>query len=164
VSASRQRAYVGLGSNLQDPARQVRDAFEALGRLPDTRLVRHSSLYRTAPVGNVDQPDFVNAAAELDTSLGAQALLAALLAIEAQRGRVRSERNAPRILDLDLLLYGGQCIDAPGLAVPHPRLHERAFVLVPLAEIASEVEVPGRGAVRELLARVPRSGVARLDA
>jgi len=152
-----------LGSNLRDPARQVRSGLEALARLPDTRLVTRSSLYRTAPVGKPDQPDFINAVARLDTGLEPEALLQRLLDIERQHARVRGERNGPRTLDLDLLLHGECRMESPGLTVPHPRMHERAFVLAPLAEIAPELDIPGRGKVRELLAGLQTQGVARLE-
>lgn len=155
-------AYVGIGANLGNPAARVQGAFAALDALRGTRLVKRSSLYRTAPQGYEEQPDFVNAVAELDTQLAAQDLLAGLQGIEAHAGRSRSFRNAPRTLDLDLLLYGGERIDQPGLAVPHPRMHERAFVLVPLLEIAPDVHVPGAGAARECLQRLAGQAVERL--
>jgi len=145
-------AYVALGANLGNPRRQIELALEALAMLPKTSLRRHSSLYRSAPVGYAEQPDFVNAVAELETGLSPLSLWRELQAIEARQGRRRSFPNAPRTLDLDLLLYGEAPVQAPGLTIPHMRMHERAFVLVPLAEIAPEAEVPGRGAVRELLA------------
>jgi 2-amino-4-hydroxy-6-hydroxymethyldihydropteridine diphosphokinase len=163
VTAKTQAAYVALGSNLRDPARQVRSGLEALARLPETRLVTRSSLYRTAPVGKPDQPDFINAVARLDTGLEPEVLLRRLLDIERQHARVRGERNGPRTLDLDLLLHGECRMESPGLTVPHPRMHERAFVLAPLAEIAPELDIPGRGKVRELLASLQAQGVARLE-
>ena len=163
MTAKTQAAYVALGSNLRDPARQVRSGLEALARLPETRLVTRSSLYRTAPVGKPDQPDFINAVARLDTGLEPEALLQRLLDIERQHARVRGERNGPRTLDLDLLLHGECRMESPGLTVPHPRMHERAFVLAPLAEIAPELDIPGRGKVRELLAGLHAQGVARLE-
>jgi 2-amino-4-hydroxy-6-hydroxymethyldihydropteridine diphosphokinase len=129
-------AYVGIGSNLQDPRAQVRAAFQELDRLPHTRLVRKSSLYRSAPAGYAAQPDFINAVAQLETGLPAERLLAELQEVEARHGRQRSFANAPRTLDLDLLLYGDARIDSPGLTVPHPRMHDRTFVLKPLLEIA----------------------------
>ena len=141
-------AYIALGANLSDPVNQIRRGIEALASLPQTRLTRASSLYRTAPVGVRGQPDFVNAVAAVDTTLAAEVLLAALLAIEAEFGRVRREGVEPRTLDLDLLLYGelsGRFAGPPELIVPHPRLHLRAFVLVPLLEIAPTVAIPGRG-------------------
>jgi len=148
-------AYVGLGSNLLDPEAQVERALRALQALPDTELIARSRLYRTRPWGGVAQPDFVNAVAQLTTGLGAAALMQALLEIERDAGRTRSaERFGPRILDLDLLVYGEEVIDQPGLHVPHPRLGERAFVLVPMAEIAPALVVPGQGRVDGLLARI----------
>ena len=128
-------AFVALGANLGDAAQALRGAFKALDEVPGVRVVRASSLYRTAPVESTG-PDYFNAVAEVSTSLTAPALLDALQAIEQQAGRERPYRNAPRTLDLDLLLYGGARIDSPRLTVPHPRMWARAFVLVPLAEIA----------------------------
>jgi 2-amino-4-hydroxy-6-hydroxymethyldihydropteridine diphosphokinase len=155
-------AYVGIGANLDDPAARVRDAFVELAALPGTRLVRRSSLYRTQPQGYAAQPDFVNAVAALDTELAPAELLDRLQAIETKAGRRRSFPNAPRTLDLDLLLYDAQRIDQPGLVVPHPRMHERAFVLVPLVEIAPEVRIPGAGRARDCLARIAGQIVERL--
>jgi 2-amino-4-hydroxy-6-hydroxymethyldihydropteridine diphosphokinase len=129
-------AYVGLGSNLESPRQQIASALAALGALPGTSMQRCSSLYRSAPVGYAAQPDFVNAVACLNTALSPRELLDALLAIEGEHGRTRGVRNGPRTLDLDLLLHGDASIDEAGLQVPHPRLTERAFVVVPLAEIA----------------------------
>ena len=122
-------AFIALGSNLDDPESKVRQGLAALAELPRTQLAAASSLYRSAPLGPAGQPDFVNAVAQLSTGLAPQALLAALLAIERRFGRERSFRNAPRTLDLDLLLYAARTIDEPGLVVPHPRMHERRFVL-----------------------------------
>jgi 2-amino-4-hydroxy-6-hydroxymethyldihydropteridine diphosphokinase len=156
------RAFIGVGANLGDAAAQVRDAIEALGRLPGTRLVRASSLYRTAPVGYADQPDFINAAALLETALAPRALLEALQGIEAKAGRARTFKDAPRVLDLDLLLYGGELIDEPGLVVPHPRLHDRAFALAPVVEIDPDCVIPGRGAARDWLARAGEQRVEKL--
>jgi 2-amino-4-hydroxy-6-hydroxymethyldihydropteridine diphosphokinase len=144
-------AYIGLGANLGNAAAQVRHAFDELDCMPHSRVLRRSSLYRSAPIGHADQPDFINAAAQLETALPAERLLAELQAIEQRHGRVRSFANAPRTLDLDLLLYGNAVLSTPGLTVPHPRMQERAFVLMPLLEIASDLAVPGRGTVRELL-------------
>jgi 2-amino-4-hydroxy-6-hydroxymethyldihydropteridine diphosphokinase len=155
-------AYIALGSNLREPRRQLQAGFAALARLPDTQVVAQSSLYRSAPVGYADQPDFVNAVAALRTALAPRDLLDALLAIEREHGRVREFVNAPRTLDLDIALYGGRVIHEPGLSIPHPRMHERAFVMVPLAEIAPDVMVPGLGRVRELLAGVDVSSVSVL--
>jgi 2-amino-4-hydroxy-6-hydroxymethyldihydropteridine diphosphokinase len=156
-------AYIGLGSNLQDPAAQLKSAFAALAMLPSTRLVSQSSLYRSAPVGYAEQPDFVNAVAALETGLAPRALLDALLAIERRHGRVRDFQNSPRTLDLDVLLYGDLQLHEPGLTIPHPRMHERAFVLLPLAEIAPGHVIPGRGAVTAVLGAVDAGGVVRLE-
>ena len=158
------RAFIGVGANLGDPESQVRRAIAALGRLPRTRLLAASSLYRSAPVGVGPQPDFINAVAEVETALGARELLDALLAAEARFGRERPSAGAPRTLDLDLLLYGDRVIAEPGLAVPHPRMHERAFVLMPLAEIAPEVTIPGRGCARGLLAGLPKQRIEKTGA
>ena len=153
-------AYIALGSNLQQPRRQLQAGFAALARLPDTQLIAQSSLYRSAPVGYLNQPDFVNAVAAIRTALTPRALLEALLAIEREHGRVREFANAPRTLDLDIVLYGERVIREPGLTVPHPRMHERAFVLVPLAQIAPGVQVPGRGRVCDLLQNLDTASVS----
>lgn len=138
-------ATIGLGANLNDPAAQVEYALAELDRLPDTRLLARSSLYASAPVGYVDQPDFINAVAQVETGLAPRALLAALLDLEHRHGRARSFRNAPRTLDLDLLLYGNACFHEDGLTLPHPRMQERGFVLLPLLEIAPDTVIPGHG-------------------
>ena len=148
------RAFVGIGANLGDPVAQVRAGVAALAALPHTRLVAASSLYRTAPLGFTAQADFVNAAALLESALAPRALLDHLHAIEAAAGRERRFKDAPRTLDLDLLLYGDATIDEPGLALPHPRLHERAFALAPLVELDPDCVIPGRGLARERLARI----------
>jgi len=145
-------AYIGIGSNLDQPRSQVERAFEELARLPQTRLLARSSLYRSAPLGYGAQPDFVNAVAALDTALAASELLRELQAIESRHARKRSFANAPRTLDLDLLLFGNASIDEPHLHVPHARMHERAFVLAPLLEIAPRAVIPGRGSAAERLA------------
>ena len=132
-------AYVGIGSNLDDPRTQVLQAFDELDRLPHTRVVKRSSLYRSAPAGHAAQPDFINAVAQLETGLPAERLLAELQEIETRHGRKRSFPNAPRTLDLDVLLFGNAELDTPGLRIPHPRMHERAFVLKPLMEISPEL-------------------------
>ena len=156
-------AYIGIGSNLDDPERQVRAAIDALMRLPRTRFGRASRLYRTAPWGNADQPAFVNAAAALWTALPPRELLDALLAIERTRGRERAgERWGPRVIDLDILVYGDARIDEPGLHVPHPHSGERAFVLLPLADLDPELEIPGLGPVRALLEHVDATGCSVL--
>ena len=136
-----ERVFVGLGANLGDAAATVREAFDALGALPQTTCVARSSLYRSAPV-DAQGSDYINAVAQLRTGLSPLALLDALQAIEGRFGRERPYRNAPRTLDLDVLLYGQRRIVTPRLTVPHPRLHERAFVLVPLAEIAPDLALP----------------------
>lgn len=156
-------AFVALGANLEGPAQHVNQAIEELGRLPESRVLRRSSLYRTAPVGLLEQPDFINAVAQLETSLEPEPLLDALLALEARHGRRRGSPNSPRTLDLDLLLYGDRRQQDERLTLPHPRMHERAFVLVPLAEIAPGATVPGRGRVSDLLDRVDRTGVEMID-
>ena len=144
-------AFVGLGSNQQDPGAQLERAFAELDELPHTRLVKRSSVYRTAPVGYAGQPDFLNAVAQLETGMPAERLLAELHGIEDRHGRERPFPNAPRTLDLDLLLYGQIELDSEKLKLPHPRMHERAFVLEPLAEIAPAAVVPGHGTVKDLL-------------
>jgi len=156
-------AWIGIGANLGDARAHVTDALARLNRLPDTTLLRASSLYRTAPIYSSGD-DYINAVACLNTTLDAHALLAALLDIEQAHGRERPYRNAPRTLDLDLLLYGDQVIaDAPALIVPHPRMHERAFVLAPLAELAPELHIPGRGRIAKLLPAVADQSIDKLD-
>ncbi|HEX8986515.1 MAG TPA: 2-amino-4-hydroxy-6-hydroxymethyldihydropteridine diphosphokinase [Rhodocyclaceae bacterium] len=145
-------AYVALGANLGNPELTVKAAIMALDSIPLTRRIASSSLYRTAPVGLKNQPDFVNAVVALDTRLAPNSLLNELFEIEQEFGRQRSVRNAPRTLDLDLLLHDEAVLDTPQLTLPHPRMHERAFVLAPLAEIAPDLAVPGRGKVADLLA------------
>lgn len=139
------RAFIALGSNLQDPAHQITTALQHIAHLPQTTLVRTSSLYRSAPVGYAGQPDFINAVAEVATTLTPGALLAALLELETAQGRERPFPNAPRVLDLDLLLYDALTMNTPELTLPHPRMHQRAFVLVPLAEIAPQQAVGPHG-------------------
>lgn len=142
-------AFVGLGSNLADPILQVSRAMDALGDLPQTRVLRRSSLYRSAPVGYLQQPDFINAVAQLETTLAPRALLDALLALELECGRTREFLNAPRTLDLDVLLYDDLVHHEHGLTVPHPQMHLRAFVLQPLLEVAPDCIIPGIGAANE---------------
>jgi 2-amino-4-hydroxy-6-hydroxymethyldihydropteridine diphosphokinase len=149
------RAYVGLGANLGDRERTLRTAVDALGTEEGIEVVALSTLRETEPVAVGEQPRFLNGAVALETALSAHDLLEVLLAVEQRFGRVRVPgEHGPRTLDLDLLLYGDEEIDEPGLAVPHPRLHERAFVLEPLAELAPGLVVPGRGAVEALLSGV----------
>ena len=156
-------AYVGIGSNLDDPARQVRTALDELDRMPHSRVVKRSSLYRSAPLGYTDQPDFVNAVAQLETGLTAERLLAELQEIEARHDRKRSFANAARTLDLDLLLFGNAKLDTPALRIPHARMHERAFVLKPLLEISPAVAIPGRGPASEFLEACKEQETERLD-
>ena len=157
-------AAIGLGGNLGHAAETLGEALEALDALPDTRVLRSSPLYRTRAWGNTEQPDFTNAAAVVRTTLSARALLDGLLDIERRFGRDRNAEVAgaprwgPRTLDLDLLLHGESVIEEAGLRVPHPHLHERAFVLLPLSKIAPRMQVPGHGRVEELLARVDAGG------
>ena len=156
-------AYVGLGSNLDDPAWQVATALDGLGRLRATRLVLASRPYRSRPVGYVQQPDFVNGAAGLLTQLDAQALHAELRGLETRLGKQEPlVRFGPRRIDLDLLVFGAATCDSATLVLPHPRLHERAFVLYPLAEIAPELWIPGHGRVAALRDAVPADGVGPL--
>jgi 2-amino-4-hydroxy-6-hydroxymethyldihydropteridine diphosphokinase len=138
-------AYVGIGSNLQDPAAQVKQALAELARIPRTRLLKSSSLYRSAPMGYADQPEFVNAVASLETSLEPKDFLLQLQDIEKRHGRKRSFKDAPRSLDLDLLLFDEIIQAEAKLTLPHPRMHQRAFVLKPLLEIAPGIAIPGVG-------------------
>jgi 2-amino-4-hydroxy-6-hydroxymethyldihydropteridine diphosphokinase len=146
------RAYVGLGANLGPREETIRRALDLLERASGVDVVAVSELRETDPVGVADQPRFLNGAAALETSLIAQELLDLLLDVERELGRVRDERWGPRVIDLDLLLYGDETLDEPGLRVPHPRLHERRFALEPLAELDPELAIPGRGRVSALLA------------
>ena len=157
------RAYVGLGANLGDARAALLAAVTALGALPRTRLVNCSSLYRSAPVDS-SGPDYLNAVAEITTALAPHELLAQLQAIELKHGRERPYRNAPRTLDLDLLLYGHTVLATPALTLPHPRQHERAFVLLPLAEIAPAVRIPGQASLVDLLKGVAGQRVDKLGA
>jgi 2-amino-4-hydroxy-6-hydroxymethyldihydropteridine diphosphokinase len=155
-------AYVGIGANLGDARANVQDAIARLAQLPQTRLVQASGSYRTAPIDS-SGPDYINACACVDTELAPHALLAGLQGIEQAHGRERPYRNAPRTLDLDLLLYGSEIVDTPELTVPHPRMLERAFVLAPLLEIAPDVAVPGQGLARACLPAVADQPIERLD-
>jgi 2-amino-4-hydroxy-6-hydroxymethyldihydropteridine diphosphokinase len=154
-------AWVGIGANLGDAHANVLDALDRLTWTPGVRLLRASSLYRTAPIDSSGD-DYINAVAEVDTSLSPRALLAALHGIEQAHSRERPYRNAPRTLDLDLLIYGDETIATATLTVPHPRMHERAFVLAPLAELAPGLDIPGRGRVAELLPGVADQAIERL--
>jgi len=157
------RSYIGIGSNLGDPVAQVRWALAALAKLPLTARRQASSLYRNPPMGPADQPDYVNAVAELETDLNARALLAELHQLEAEAGRLRDgERWGPRLLDLDILVYGQQQIDELDLTIPHRGMPRRAFVLYPLFEIAPSLDIPGFGPVRDLLSGVDGSDLIRV--
>ena len=155
-------AYVGIGSNLLDPAAQVKSALAELARLPRSRLLKASSLYRTSPVGHTEQPDFVNAVAALETSLKPAELLAELQKIETQHGRQRSFKDAPRSLDLDLLLFDEIIQATADLKLPHPRMHQRAFVLKPLLEIAPGIAIPGVGPAAARLPQIADQQVERI--
>ena len=154
-------AFVGLGGNLGDPAATLGAALQALDEVQGTRLLRASRLYRTPAWGVEQQPDFINAVAMLETSLGAQALLESLFVIERRHGRVREaeQRWGPRTLDLDLLLYGDAVIDVPGLRVPHPHLQERAFALVPLLDVWPDARIPGYGDARDAVSALEMSNI-----
>ncbi|HEY1147279.1 MAG TPA: 2-amino-4-hydroxy-6-hydroxymethyldihydropteridine diphosphokinase [Pseudoduganella sp.] len=156
-------AYIGIGANLGDARANVEDAIEMLRQLHDSTLAGVSSLYKTAPIDSSGD-DYINAVARLQTALEPEALLQALHGIEQAHGRQRPYRNAPRTLDLDLLLYGEQVINSPTLTVPHPRLTERAFVLMPLLEIEPHVVVPGLGPAAAFKPRVADQAITRLTA
>ncbi len=156
-------AHVGLGANLGDARATLAAAFEALAALPQTELVRRSSLWRSAPIDS-SGPDYLNAVAELRTRLSPLELLHRLQAIELSHGRERPYRNAPRTLDLDLLLYGALVLATPELSLPHPRAHERAFVLQPLAELDAQLEIPGHGTVASRLPAVADQRLERIPA
>ncbi len=158
------RAYIGIGSNLDDPIQHARRAFQVLSGILASCCVARSPLYRSAPVGGPpDQPDYINAVAALDTGLTPGQLLAVLQALELAQGRTRTVRWGPRTLDVDLLLYDRLICDDPRLILPHPRLHERAFVLYPLYDIAPTLTIPGLGSLHELRANCPQQGLIRLD-
>ena len=156
-------AYIGLGANVGKPRSQLQAALDELDGLPQTRITASSSLYRSAPLEFLEQPEFVNAVARIDTGLAPEALLDQLQDIENRHGRVRPFPGAPRTLDLDLLLYGDTTIQSPRLTVPHPRMHERAFVLRPLLELDAEISVPGKGLARTLLPSCSSQKIERID-
>lgn len=160
--APTQIAHIGLGANLADPEKQVRAALDELAAAPGIVLERKSSLYRTAPIGYDNQPDFINAVARVRTTLEPQALLDALLDIERTHGRVREFLNAPRTLDLDVLLYEDRVINTDTLNVPHPRAHLRAFVLLPLLEVSPDVVIPGIGPASAWLAHCQDQPIQRI--
>ena len=155
-------AYVGIGSNLDGPIEQVKQAFDELGKIPRTRLTRKSSLYRSEPMEYADQPEFVNAVVELDSALAPLEILQQLQQIENRQGRKRSFPNAPRTLDLDLLLYADRIFLHSDLTLPHPRMHERAFVLKPLLEIAPDAFIPGIGPASTSLERISLQKAERI--
>ena len=157
MTAARQtprRAFIGLGSNLDSPHSRLIAALEAIASAPGVRLVARSSLYVSSPVGFLDQPDFINAVALIETTLPPAELLKSMLDFEREAGRVREFRNAPRTLDIDILLYGDEQYQSAELEIPHPRITERAFVLKPLIEIAPDVVIPGKGLARDYLNQV----------
>ncbi len=158
------RAYIGLGSNLADPEAQITRAFAELDGLPASRCLARSPLYRSAPIGPQDQPDFINAVAALDTDLSPADLLTGLQALEQRHRRVRRRHWGPRTLDLDLLLYGSEIRSSTRLTLPHPRLHQRAFVLFPLYTIAPQLHVPGLGSLQHLVEVCPAQAIERLQA
>jgi len=159
------RAWVGLGGNLGDVQATLNEALMALDGLPQTSIRSQSAFYRSPPWGRTDQPAFINAVVELQTRLAPRVLLDYLLEIESRFGRVRKPEDkwGPRKLDLDLLVFGDEQLNQPGMHVPHPRLSERAFVLVPMNEIAPRLDIPGHGVVHELLAGVDATGIEALD-
>jgi 2-amino-4-hydroxy-6-hydroxymethyldihydropteridine diphosphokinase len=157
------QAFVALGSNLENPKEQVQKAFIALSHLPGTRLVKKSSLYQTAPLDCIDTaPDFINAVAELETGLPPETLLDAILEIENSAGRERPYINAPRVLDCDLLLYGNMVLNTRKLTLPHPRMHTRGFVLLPLFEIAPHLILPNHGKIAQLITPDLSLGIKKL--
>jgi 2-amino-4-hydroxy-6-hydroxymethyldihydropteridine diphosphokinase len=156
-------AYVGIGSNLHGPARQVESAAALLGEIPGTRLIATSSLYRSGALGGIEQPDFVNAVAAVLTTLSAADLLGELQAVENRQGRERgTARWGPRVIDLDLLVYSGEEIDRPELSVPHPGIGERNFVLLPLVEIAPDLVIPGLGRVAGIPVNMDEPSISRI--
>jgi len=160
----RTRAFIGFGANLGDPFATLPDVLKTLAALPETQLAACSSYYRSAPLGvSGPQPDYINAVIALDTGLSPQALLDALLRLEDACGRQRATALAPRPLDLDLLLYGEMVMQSPTLTLPHPRLHQRAFVLLPLAEIAPTLSIPGFGSLSALLEEVKGQRIERVQ-
>lgn len=156
------RVFIGLGSNLATPTRQVLRAMHALASLSDTRVIVRSSLYRSAPVGYLDQPDFINAVVKIETALAPLALLHALFDLEHENGRTREFQNSPRTLDLDVLLYDDLQHHEQGLTVPHPQMHKRAFVLLPLLEIEPNCVIPGVGAAAQAMQQCKNQQLERL--
>lgn len=157
------QVFIALGANIAQPTKQLRRAIALVCLLPHTRLIKSSSFYASAPQGYTDQPDFINAVIEISTELSPRELLESLLAIESALGRERKILNGPRTIDLDLLLYGDMSISRKELTVPHPRMHERAFVLLPLAEIAPDIVIPPHGVVKDLLPGVADQIIERIS-
>lgn len=157
------RCFIGLGSNLENPAQQIDTAIQDIANIDQLSLVQRSSLYKSPPMGPQDQPDYINAVVEVETTLSAHELLDSLQSIEQQHGRVRKRHWGERTLDLDILLYAQQMIADERLNVPHPGIAERAFVIYPLAEIAPELMVPGKGNVAELMHACPAAGLEKLE-
>jgi 2-amino-4-hydroxy-6-hydroxymethyldihydropteridine diphosphokinase len=155
--------FIGLGSNLEEPRMQVSSALHALDHIPRTHVVKCSALYRSAPVGYLEQPDFINAVAQLETELTPRALLDALLTLEQERGRTREFSNAPRTLDLDILLYDDVQRHEHGLTIPHPQMQRRAFVLRPLLEIAPDCVIPGVGSAAEAVLQCEGQVLERVE-
>lgn len=156
------QAFIALGSNLQDPQLQVERALQTIANTLNIKLIKASSLFKTAPIGYDNQPDFINAVAEIETDLSPLELLHTLLAIEAKHGRERPFPNAPRVLDLDVLLYGNIEINTAELTLPHPRMHTRGFVMLPLAEIAPKINIGNHGYADELASKCDNQGVSKL--
>lgn len=156
------QAFIALGSNLQNPQAQVEWALQTIANTAKIKLIKASSLYKTAPVGYENQPDFINAVAEIETDLSPVALLQKLLEIETQHGRERPFPNAPRILDLDVLLYEGIATNTPELTLPHPRMHLRGFVMLPLAEIAPKISIGNHGFADDLASKCDNLGISKL--
>ncbi len=154
--------FIGLGSNLEDPVAQIESAIAALNNIDEVTVISRSSLYSSPPMGPQDQPDYINAVVEIDTTLFAHTLLDALQEIEQQQGRVKERHWGERTIDLDLLVYGNNILDDERLKVPHPGIAERAFVLYPLAEIAIDLNVPAIGSIEKLLKDCPRDGLERM--
>jgi len=155
--------YIGLGSNIDNPTAHISTAFIEIGQIPNSKLKRQSSLYRSSPMGNIDQPEFINAVVELDTELSAITLLGHMHTIEEKHGRVRTQHWGPRSLDLDLLLYGDHHIENRKLTVPHPGINDRNFVLCPLLEIVPEIVIPGSGSAKKILENIGINGLEKLN-
>lgn len=164
ITAFHSTVYVGLGSNLEQPILQIKRALQELDEILEAELICVSSFYQTAPVGILDQPSFINVVAEMTTTLAPQALLAHFMGIEAAHARARLKKNGPRTLDLDILIFNEWRINDVSLVIPHPRMHERAFVLIPLLEIAPDVYIPGMGFAKDWLDKLDLSGVQLLAA